>query len=167
MVVCATKFPQPEPLTAGAELVDIYRYKLWRCWDVSLPWALWVMLNPSIADAAIADPTLRRCIGFSKRWGYGGLVLTNLFALISTDPKGLLTAEDPVGPQNDATILEMAETLGGPIICAWGANGSYRYRDQAVVEMLSDFELVCLGRTSGGQPKHPLRLAANTPLIAL
>src|SRR5205823_6070189 len=77
---------------------------------------------PSTADEWDDDPTARRCIGFAQNWGFGALALVNLFAYRSTEPAGLLQAEDPVGPANDTHILASARTATR-IVLAWGAKG--------------------------------------------
>jgi hypothetical protein len=139
-----------------------YRYRLSRRWG-NEPAATFIMLNPSTADAFQDDPTVRRCISFAKREGCGGLVVLNLFALRATNPAELLTHEDPVGPWNDAAFggIERA----GPVVAAWGVP-PIRGRDIIVAVELErqGLDVQCLGRTQGGFPRHPLRLAAATPL---
>src|SRR5581483_9586135 len=78
-----------------------------------------IMLNPSTADAETDDPTIRRCLGFAKAWGYGTLVVTNLFAYRATDPAELAKAGDPVGPDNDTRLWSEAQ-LSDLVVCAWG-----------------------------------------------
>src|SRR5688500_18287560 len=98
-----------------------YRYHLERRWATHvLPI---VMLNPSTADAEIDDPTIRRCMGFAKRDGYGGIAVCNLYALRSPSPDDLWRADDPYGPDNGEALRRLAlyasvNTL--PILCAWG-----------------------------------------------
>lgn len=113
------------PETSGAEFSDCrtWRYRLWRIWDDTKPYANFIMLNPSTADANVLDPTVTRCVDFANRWGYGGLHVTNLFALVSTDPEGLYRATDPIGPGNDRAIRETAQGAGA-VVCAWGNHGS-------------------------------------------
>lgn len=86
----------------GAIISDCqqYRYALWRIWDETKPFVMFIMLNPSKADAETDDNTVRRCIGFAKSWGYGGIYICNLFAYRSTDPKVLLKVDNPFGDQN-------------------------------------------------------------------
>lgn len=88
-----------------------YRYRLTRTWDQCLvcnrPPAVFVMLNPSTADASLDDPTIRRCVGFAKAWGCPGLTVVNLYALRSADPKALWSHPDPVGPDNNRWISEV------------------------------------------------------------
>jgi hypothetical protein len=144
----------------------LYRYLLTREWDATLSKLVVIGLNPSTATAEIDDPTIRRCVGYGKAWGYGGLAMLNLFAYRATDPKAMVAAAkrdvDVIGPVNDA-VLDLYATAGRTILCAWGAHGSLRWRSETVVKRLSKMypNLVCLGRTSAGEPKHPLYLRAN------
>src|SRR5438105_288943 len=82
-----------------------YRYSLTREWDRRGDQACWIMLNPSIANAERDDPTIRRCIGFARRWGLGGIVVVNLFGLVATYPIELARAKAPIGPHNDDAIV--------------------------------------------------------------
>lgn len=148
-----------------------YRYRLWRQWDPSLPWCLFIMLNPSTADERVLDPTVRKCVGYSKRWGYGGLMVGNIFAYRSTDPRGLYTFSEPVGPSNDRHLAEMTR-LAAVVVCAWGNHGVYRDRGAAVMQMLRAHYagmfptmVACLGVTKTEQPRHPLYLPDHTPRI--
>jgi hypothetical protein len=140
-----------------------HRYVLTRRWADAAP-AVFIMLNPSTADAFQADPTVRRCLSFAKREGAGGLTVLNLFALRSTDPAALRTHSDPIGPLNDVfirTYTDHAEL----VIAAWGVHGQLNDRDQDVVEMLhGPTNLLCLGVTKDGLPKHPLYVPGNAPL---
>jgi len=94
---------------SGAIIEGAYRYLLWRTWDASLPRALWILLNPSMADERKDDPTLRRCTRFSASWRFGGLEIVNLFALRTPYPRDLYQAADPVGPANDRHIVAAAK----------------------------------------------------------
>lgn len=123
-----------------------------------------VGLNPSTADAFRNDPTVTRCVRRSAQGGFGGLLMQNLFGLRSTDPQGLLAANDPVGPQCDELLLRPNEPVGATLV-AWGAGGSgalrriVRERVQQVVGFLEahpDVPVWCLGTTSDGSPRHPL-----------
>jgi hypothetical protein len=126
------------------------------------------MLNPSTADERRNDATIERCQRRATRWGYGGLVVTNLFAWCSTDPAGLRRAADPVGAANDAAILSAARDAG-LVVCAWGACGSYRGRSAAVLNLLRSrgVTLHSLGRTKCGEPVHPLYIGYGQPLIPM
>ena len=141
-----------------------YRYTLDRRWAPLAPDLAVVGLNPSTADETVDDPTIRRLVGFAQRWGYGGIVMLNLFALRATDPKEMLAERDPVGPDNDVVILR--ETDSRHVLCAWGTHGKHRARGFAVEMMLRDDgrSLFHLGMTKGGQPKHPLYLPSATRL---
>ncbi|MFT3819806.1 MAG: DUF1643 domain-containing protein [Rubrivivax sp.] len=131
-----------------------YRYSLWRQWGPG-DQVMFVGLNPSTADATLDDPTVRRCIGFARAWGYGGLVLTNLFAWRATSPRDMMAADDPVGPDNDR-VLRSAYAKAALTVATWGAFGSHGGRHDAVREMLP--RLHCLRLTKGGHPGHPLYL---------
>jgi len=136
-----------------------YRYSLSRVWNPKRPSVMFVGLNPSTADEQEDDPTVRRCIGFARKWNLGGLILVNLFAYRSTDPAGLVEAGDPVGPGNDKHILASARAAAR-VVLAWGTKGSLLDRDQHVLSLLPSAH--CLGVTKDGHPKHPLYLAGNT-----
>jgi hypothetical protein len=140
-----------------------YRYDLTRRWGEG-PTVLWVMLNPSIADASIDDPTINRCLSFSRRAGAGALVVVNLFAFRATDPAQLLVERDPVGPENWPTIQH--HLAGEPVlvIAAWGAHEMAR-RSVIRLKLMDAGPMVCLGRTKGGHPRHPGRIAAATPFV--
>jgi hypothetical protein len=144
-------------MNRGAILSDCqqYRYALWRIWAADRPTVLFIGLNPSTADATSDDPTLRRCVGFARDWGYGGLYLLNLFAYRATDPARLRQAADPVGPANDAWLRQVAATAG-LAVAAWGNHGSYRQRNQAVQRIIPTLHQ--LKTTKRGNPAHPLYL---------
>lgn len=139
-----------------------YRYALWRRWADGPP-CCFVMLNPSTADEVQLDPTIRRCLDFSKSWGFAGLSVGNIFAFRSTDPQLMRSQTDPVGPDNDWYLRDMAQHAG-KIICAWGNHGDLLNRSAAVRELLKDCELWCLGRNKNGEPKHPLYVKADKEL---
>lgn len=141
-----------------------YRYRLTRKWLMGEGMVLFVMLNPSTADAEADDPTIRRCIGFAQRWGFQGLAVGNLFAWRATDPKDLRTVHDPVGIENDYHLTEMSMAAEATI-AAWGVYGSYRGRDREVLPFLCDVEH--LGLTKQGRPRHPLYLRADTARTAM
>jgi hypothetical protein len=144
----------------GSAVIDptgTYRYLLTREVGEAANRILWVMLNPSTADASRDDPTIRRCIGFSKRWGYGVMHVCNIFALRSTSPKALYTHADPVGPDNDDAIRVEA-LRAATVVCAWGAHGELHDRGRQVHAMLRQMKVapIVLRLTKGGQPVHPL-----------
>jgi len=136
-----------------------YRYSLWRIWSDVMPVVGFIGLNPSTADETVNDPTIRRCMRFAKDWGYGGLIMLNLFAFRSTDPKGLRTVDDPVGPENDGHLCTQSE-MCAKMIAAWGIHGAYLDRGAQVQQMLSG-NLWHLGLTKDGFPRHPLYLRAD------
>jgi hypothetical protein len=120
------------------------------------------MLNPSTADAFKLDPTLTRCFNYSKDWGFDEMIITNLFAFRSTDPKKLSEIFDPVGVGNDR-VLEQTIVEADAIILAWGTNPEVRQRKPHVMEMLKRVScpIYCLGLNKDGSPKHPLYLKKN------
>lgn len=136
-----------------------YRYTLTREWEPLLPMLQVVGLNPSTADETTDDPTIRRCIGFARTWGCGSLVMTNLFAFVATDPDVMKRVSDPIGPENDAAIAEVA-SRAGRVLAAWSFHGRFRDRDVSAVRLLPN--LMCLGRTKNGLPRHPLYMRADT-----
>ena len=145
--------------SSGADISKCgrYRYRLWRRWGPGDA-VLWVMLNPSTADAEQDDATIRRCKAFTKDWGCERLEVVNLFALCATNPKELVTADDPIGPRNDVTLRHMGRRVYKHVIAAWGAHGYLFNRGWEVAVFLLLANLSCLGVTKNGQPRHPLCL---------
>lgn len=145
-----------------------YRYALSRTWEPGV-WSLaFIMLNPSTADAEIDDPTIRRCMGFARSFGYGGITVVNLYAYRATQPLDLWRAEDPVGPENDAylrAILADRQEHGVPVVAAWGANAKPD-RVAEVLAMPGAARLSALGVTKGGAPRHPLYLRGDSHLTS-
>ena len=142
-----------------------YRYTLWRDWTDILSgdrgYAQFIGLNPSTADETNDDPTVRRCIQFAKDFGCSALCMTNLFAWRATDPKMMLAARDPVGPENDHW-LKLIAGEAKVIIAAWGNDGRHLSRSKAVKEMLAPCGLQCLKvNVKTGEPSHPLYLPAS------
>ena len=135
----------------------IYRYSLSRIWSTSKSFVNFVCLNPSTADENVDDPTIRRCVRFADSWGYGGMVMTNLYAYRSKDPKKLTQVADPVGPLNDS-FLRMYSAMADKTILAWGANAR-EYRVVTVIQKLTNMHYLEL--TKLGYPKHPLYLKKN------
>jgi len=153
----------------GAVLSDCgqYRYALWRSWDKSKPRLVFIMLNPSTADAETDDATIRVCIGRAKRMGFGGIRVLNLFAYRATDPRELHQIDDPVGPKNWRYLGQLCGCVadGEVTIAAWGNDGQlmghHRERWREALEIICydmGTPLFCLGLTQHGQPKHPLRI---------
>ena len=139
-----------------------YRYLLECNWNDELDKVTFIMINPSVADFEICDPTLNRCVRFSKSWGFGGMKIVNLFALVSTDPRELLAHENPVGEENDHYILEAIKN-SSQIILSWGESyGSLNNRAAVVKDLLSNYQLYCIKKTKNGRhPRHPLFLKAD------
>jgi hypothetical protein len=130
-----------------------YRYSLWREWDAERGHVLFVALNPSTADERHDDPTIRRCIGFARDWGYGGVYVANLFAFRATQTSDLLAASAPIGPANDRHLRRLV-TQARIVVAAWGVHGCHLGRDAVVARALPS--LHCLSTTRAGFPAHPL-----------
>jgi hypothetical protein len=145
-----------------------YRYVLWRVWEPGLGCCNFLMLNPSTADETVNDPTIERCQRRAARWGYGGLVVTNLFALCTYDPALLRRAADPVGPDNDAAIAAAARAAR-LVLCAWGNHGAYQGRSCTVRTLLAGLGVapVCLGETQAREPAHPLYLGYDRAPVTM
>lgn len=157
-----------------------YRYRLTRVLDPSREnWRdefhliVWLLLNPSKADAVRNDPTVRKMMGFSRQWGFRVMEVFNMFAWRSQNPLDLWTVSDPVGPENDAYLKTIPYNV--TVVPAWGDSGlprgrwaecapRYLQRESAVKKILSARRAMCLGRTQAGSPRHPVRLAYATPL---
>jgi hypothetical protein len=147
-----------------------YRYALTQEWNIDAPAATFIMLNPSTADALNSDATMRRCIGFARRWGCGGVLLVNAFALRSRDPAALRGHPNPVGDHNDRVLASVVENSPtGPVVTAWGADPTMASsgRGDHIVALLHSVgvEPRCLGRTKAGNPRHPLFVAGDTELL--
>ena len=130
-----------------------YRYSLSRTWDINQKIILFIGLNPSTADETNDDPTIRRCLFYSSRWGFGGLIMVNLFAFRATLPKDLKNSKHPVGRDNNQFIIH-AHKEASMTIAAWGNDGDLYNRDQEVLEIISN--PMCLKVNKTGQPAHPL-----------
>jgi hypothetical protein len=139
----------------------LYRYLLTREWDAKGRRVLFCMLNPSTADASKDDPTLVKCIGFARRWGFGSLAVVNLFAWRETDSTKLAGVRGLVGPANDAAI-ERAASSADRVVCAWGTKGTMRGRDRVVYELLASRAPHALRLTQEGAPEHPLYIPYDT-----
>lgn len=145
---------------------------LFRKWSEGGGRVVFLLFNPSTADGTLDDATIRKCMGFASRWGYGEMVVINLFAYRSRNPESLQYVDDPIGPKNDvwiARVLSEAKIL----VCAWGCEQHMRSMEsqQRVGTVLDvamrwneTLPIRCLGLTKGGTPRHPLMLAYATPL---
>ncbi len=122
------------------------------------PLVLFIDLNPSTADETNDDPTITRCVNFARAWGFGGLVMANLFAYRATDPQKLSQCPDPVGPENNRSLLKLQEEAS-LVVAAWGNHGTLFDRGSEVLKLLK--EPHCLEMSLSGQPKHPLYLKSD------
>jgi hypothetical protein len=167
MIGSASLFPELAAMRGTAMITGCgkYRYQLTREWGEE-PTLLFILLNPSTADAEYNDPTVLKCVRYAKRWGYGRLVIVNLFAYRSTDPAQLLTCDNPVGLGNDAIIYAACEEAA-EIVCGWGAHGSYLGRGVFIQRELvaRGYKPVCLGLCQNGEPKHPLYLSNDAERV--
>lgn len=153
-------FPDAE-VTKDAVLSDdqLYRYRLSRVWDRHGLICNFVMMNPSTADAEDDDPTIKKCVAFARRWGHGGIVVTNLFAWRATDPDVLSGVAQPIGPDNDRHIREAAN-LADFVVCAWGAHPTCVERGMVVRHLLGMTRHFphAIRLTKDRHPGHPLFL---------
>lgn len=135
-----------------------YRYQLQREWEDGKDTVLFIGLNPSTADHRRDDPTIRRCVGFARSWGFKQMEIVNLFAYRATLPGDLKRAAEPVGIENDRWIAD-AHARAVLTIACWGNDGEYLQRASAVCEKFS--EMHCLKINKSRQPAHPLYLKAG------
>jgi len=138
-----------------------YRYALRRVWDPAGPSILFIGLNPSTADHRVNDRTVARCIRFAQDWGFGQLVVANLFAFRTPYPRILWQASDPVGPKNDRWLRRLISE-SHTTVAAWGTLGARFGRDREVLAQLANPK--CLAISKDGHPKHPLYIRATTEL---
>lgn len=161
-------YPAGATVHRGASLSNdgLFRYTLVRDWTRSGPYLTFVMLNPSIADAQQDDPTIRRCVGFARSFGFGALRVVNLYAYRATKPADLWLAKDRTGgDRNEDTLREVGLRArhGDVLIAAWGAHAKAD-RVAEVLALPGWDRLKALGVTKSGAPRHPLYLSANSPL---
>jgi hypothetical protein len=154
-------------LTRGEALISdcgLYRYWLRRQWDEGKE-VCFIMLNPSTADAMKDDPTVRKCVGFARGWGYTSLLVLNLFNYRSKTPADLKKVSDPIG--SDAAYYIDRAVASDLVIAAWGINGGYLDRDKKVFAQLrsAGVKLQCLRVSNEGFPYHPLYLPWATQLM--
>lgn len=152
------KMRKPIITDTGADISPdrLFRYRLWRRWGDG-PSMTFIGLNPSTADEAKDDQTIRKCIGFALRNGCEAVEMLNLFAFRARHPADLKAAVDPIGPKNDATLLQSSQQAQFVVAC-WGSDGRFEQRDATVIAMLQDNGIVvkCLGTTQMGLPRHPV-----------
>jgi hypothetical protein len=142
----------------------IYRYTLSRFFLDGEGGVLFVLLNPSTADETKNDPTIRRCMGYARRWGFHECLVGELFAIRSKDPAVLMTHPDPVGPDNDKYLKTLAHAAD-LVVFAWGNWGKVRNRSEAVRKLFEGKPVKCFGKTNQGEPKHPLYLSRTAALV--
>ena len=166
-------FPDGDVPASWAMISDcgLYRHLLGRRWADG-PCVAFLLFNPSTADALKDDHTVRKGCGFAKRWGYGSMIFLNLWGLRSTDPRAVARAEEPVGSKNDLILLKALGEVQR-LVCAWGCSthmkGPLRKRTAEVMRLIkplcdAGLKVECLGYSKDGSPRHPLRLAYDTPL---
>lgn len=162
-----------EAVSSGADFSPCrrYRYRLWRTWDADLPAVAFCMLNPSTADETTNDPTIERCERRARMWGYGSLIVVNLFAWRATNPRDMKAAVDPVGPSNfDAIVAALRES--DMFICAWGVHGAHLDMGRMILTRMREFHpgrAHALKVNKDGMPAHPLYLPYSltpTPMDA-
>lgn len=148
----------------------VHRYTLWREWNdvfVDKPdeYVNFICLNPSTATETLDDPTMRKCIKFAKSWGYGAMCVTNIFAYRATNPEVMKVATDPIGPENDYFIENVAEGAA-LVIASWSQHASFRGRGLAVKDLLQRIgkpvHYLRMGMGKDPQPWHPLYLPDST-----
>lgn len=154
-----------------AEISDcgLYRYELRRIWDDALPPLVLCMLNPSIADAEIDDPTIVRAMQRARNAKCGSLLVVNLGAGRNTSPQKWMAMADPIGPRNEPHLsgaLHEAWRRKGIAVAGWGAWGGFMDRDKNFLQMAkaNAVPLFCLGKTVDGHPRHPLYVSYETQL---
>lgn len=166
-MITRTHIKDDAPSTAIYSDCERYRYALTREWDTGGTKVHFVMLNPSTATEVQNDPTVERCERRARALGHGAFRVTNIFAWRDTDPKKMRKAIDPIGPANDATILD-GVMWADQTICAWGTHGEHLMRGPQMETALraTKAPLFHLGLTKAGHPKHPLYIAyTQTPVL--
>lgn len=159
-MITRTHIKGDAPSTAVYSDCERYRYSLTRVWQPSGRRVLFVMLNPSTATEVQNDPTVERCERRARTLGFGAFQVTNIFAWRDTDPRKMRAAVDPVGPENDAAILQGVD-WADQVVAGWGTHGAHMGRGDAVEALLRGAQKGAshLGLTKAGHPKHPLYIA--------
>ncbi len=162
------------PMKSGAVISEcgLYRYRLWRVWEELQPIMVFVMQNPSTADANDDDPTIRKCIGFARKSSFGGIMVMNVFAYRATDEREMLNVADPIGPENEKHLLAARQcSLLTRLVVAWGnrfgpkKKSLFRSAYCNAACILIGQGPCCLGTTKSGDPKHPLFVPYSAPLV--
>jgi len=138
-----------------------YRFELSRFWG-GHPLLVYIMLNPSTADASVDDPTIRRCISFARRERAGGILVVNLSPQRVTNPRDLGRVPLEVSQRNLDSIAWASSQ--GRVVCAWGVTPKLLREEAATVVMSLIGKTWCLGTTKDGHPRHPLYVRADAPL---
>jgi hypothetical protein len=147
-----------------------HRFVLHRCWGDPSRRCVFVGLNPSTADERNDDPTIRKCVGFATRWGFGAIDMVNLFSIRSTDPDALIDlAGDLNRAESDGWLRDRFATASR-IVLAWGAHAKLRQMIYLRAFEVRGFlpinvEVGDLGKAKGGAPRHPLMLPYVTPFM--
>ena len=135
-----------------------HRYRLSRHWDLNKPQLLYIMLNPSIGNETIDDPTIRRLLSFTRKFDYGGFFVGNLFTYITPNPKTLDTS---IGLTNkNLNILTNLVSKVDKVVYAWG---NYIEEPNELKTFISN--PMCFGKNINGTPKHPLYLPSDSKLL--
>ena len=151
-----------DPVDATISVCGQYRTTLRRIWDRDLGMLVVCMLNPSTADHQKNDPTILALIHFAKLWGYGGILVVNLFSLRTPSPAEMMKVTDAFGPDNGTAIaaaMQYARDNGGRLLCAWGNHGDHQDRAEWFCNralQVYGLTLICLGTTIRWKPKHPM-----------
>jgi len=141
-----------------------HRHELVRVWDAAAAIVTWCMCNPSTATHDVTDATIRKCIGFAKRWGFGGIRVVNLLDWRETDPKHLKKRENLASSVNGWLL----DALSPPVVVGWGGSVPRTYEANRMATRVRHAALRhadrfwCLGLTKRGEPRHPLMLSYST-----
>jgi len=155
-------WPPDSQVTAVFSQCQRYRYQLREIWDSSKPLVLWLLMNPSVACLDFSDPTLRKTGRFSRAWNFGGQLVGNVHAYRATDKNRLSKVKDPVGPENDQLILEMAAEADTVVLAYGQPPKELRPRGNEVAALLRHHPRLCYLRLSkDGTPVHPLYLPST------
>ena len=163
-------FKPNETRTARFSPCRTWRYRLAQIWDESKDPLYWLMLNPSTADETQNDPTVERCERRARMWNYGGSVVLNIFAYRATAPKDMRAAPDPVGPENDKLIKELAAMSNRvTVIGGWGEHGKHMERGEAIRTIFKEHDgrLQALKINASGHPAHPLYIGYDKEPFAM
>ncbi len=146
-----------------------YRYRLERTIAMEGPVYAFFGINPSTADASLDDATVRKWIGFCKRWGASRFIVGNVFAYRATDVRELAQVDDPHGPDIGDHITDII-TEADILVPCWGNTTKVPPKLQDSFDVLMDAlvssgkPVCCFGLTKAADPLHPLMLGYATPL---